>query len=180
MTTVVGAALFAVLFAWWWVNKPSWSGNEHAADSEPSHSAPSLATPPALQDIEPATGFRPDIEGLRALAVLMVLGYHARFGAFAGGFIGVDVFFVISGYLITALLLREMATTGTVSLANFWARRARRLLPASGLVLLFTLAAGRWLLDGLTQIEVGRDAVASAAFVANIRFWKVGTDYLSQ
>ena len=72
--------------------------------------------------------FRADIEGLRALAVLLVLAYHARLPMLAGGFIGVDVFFVLSGFLITGLLMRELADTGTVSLPAFYARRARRLL----------------------------------------------------
>ena len=126
-----------------------------------------------------ATSFRPDIEGLRAIAVLLVLGYHAKFGGFAGGFIGVDVFFVLSGFLITSLVLRELWSTGTVSLANFWARRARRLLPASGLVIMATLIASRFMLDGLSQAELARDAIAACAFVVNIRFVAVGTDYLT-
>ena len=74
----------------------------------------------------------------------------------------------------TVLLLRELATTGTISLANFWARRARRLLPASGLVLVVTLVAGRVVLDGLSQGDLARDAVAASLFVANIRFWADG------
>ncbi|MFM7687563.1 MAG: acyltransferase family protein, partial [Actinomycetota bacterium] len=125
------------------------------------------------------TGFRPDIEGLRAIAVLLVLLYHAEIPLFGGGFVGVDVFFVLSGFLITSLLLRELGRTGTVSLANFWARRARRLLPASGLVLVATLLASRFMLDGLSQGELARDAIAASAFVVNIRFMAAGTDYLT-
>lgn len=98
----------------------------------------------------------------------------------SGGYIGVDVFFVLSGFLITSLLTRELATTGTVSLAAFWARRARRLLPASGLVVIATLIAGRVMLDGLSQGDLARDAIAACAFVANFRFLKVGTDYLAE
>ena len=112
--------------------------------------------------------------------MLLVLVYHGQFGFLEGGFIGVDVFFVLSGFLITSLLLRELSTTGTVSLANFWARRARRLLPASGLVIVVTLIASRFMLDGLSQGDLARDAIAACLFVANIRFWKVGTDYLSE
>ena len=97
----------------------------------------------------------------------------------SGGYIGVDVFFVLSGFLITSLLLRELATTGTVSLAAFWARRARRLLPAYGLVVIATLIAGRVMLDGLSQGDLARDAIAASAFVANFRFLNVGTDYLA-
>jgi hypothetical protein len=107
------------------------------------------------QAADAGTLFRPDIEGLRSIAVLLVLVYHAKFDIFSGGFIGVDVFFVLSGFLITSLLLRELAATGTISLSNFWARRARRLLPASGLVLLVTLVSSRWLIDGLSQGEPG-------------------------
>ena len=114
--------------------------------------------------------FRADVEGLRALAVIVVVLFHAKVTAFAGGFVGVDVFFVLSGFLITSLLLRELSTTGTVSLSNFWARRARRLLPASGLVIVVTLIASRFMLDGLSQGDLARDAIAACLFVANIRF----------
>jgi peptidoglycan/LPS O-acetylase OafA/YrhL len=113
------------------------------------------------------------------VAVLLVLLYHAHLPPFRGGFIGVDVFFVLSGFLITSLLLRELDRTGTVSLANFWARRARRLLPASGLVLVATLIASRWMLDGLSQAELARDAIAASVFAVNIRFMVAGTDYLT-
>src|SRR5579864_6210240 len=86
--------------------------------------------------------FRPDIEGLRAVAVLLVVACHAGIPWCSGGFIGVDVFFVISGNLITGLLLRELRETKRVDLPSFYARRARRLLPALLLVLFTTLAAG--------------------------------------
>ena len=81
-----------------------------------------------------ATAFRPDIEGLRAVAVLAVVLFHAGVPGVGGGFVGVDVFFVISGFLITGLLWREASTTGTVRLGRFYGARARRLLPASALV----------------------------------------------
>jgi len=174
--------VFAALFTVWWVKKPDWSRHHTGAEPRPrSHYSPAPAVPPrALWEAEHGTTFRPDIEGLRSIAVLLVLGYHAVFPGFRGGLIGVDVFFVLSGYLITSLLLRELGTTGTVSLSNFWARRARRLLPASGLVLIVTLLASRWLIDGISQGNLGRDAIAGCLFVANIRFWKVGTDYLAE
>ena len=89
------------------------------------------------------SGFRPDIEGLRAVAILLVVAYHAAVPGFSGGFIGVDVFVVVSGYLITGLLVREMEATGGLDLRRFYARRARRLLPAAALVVLVTLVAGR-------------------------------------
>ena len=176
---MVGAA-FVALFTWWWVNKADWNRNPQGDEPGLPLAQRSLVIPPpALQHAAPPATFRPDIEGLRAVAVLLVLVYHAEFSWAGGGFIGVDVFFVLSGFLITSLLLRELRTTGTVSLSNFWARRARRLLPASGLVLVCTLLAGRLILDGLSQQELARDAIAASAFVANIRFFSVGRDYLT-
>ena len=80
--------------------------------------------------------FRPDIEGLRGIAILLVVLFHAGVQTVAGGFVGVDVFFAISGFLITSLLLREAERTGSVSLRAFWARRARRILPAALLTVL--------------------------------------------
>src|ERR1700730_4525972 len=77
-----------------------------------------------------SAGFRPDVQGLRALAVSMVVIYHLYPSLLPGGFAGVDVFFVISGFLITGHLLREYRKTGTVSLVGFWGRRAERLIPA--------------------------------------------------
>ena len=76
------------------------------------------------------TGFRPDLEGLRGIAVALVLLYHAEVPGFTGGFVGVDVFFVLSGFLITGILVRELQTSVTVSLSRFYARRIRRILPA--------------------------------------------------
>ncbi|MGH3266698.1 MAG: acyltransferase family protein, partial [Trebonia sp.] len=80
-------------------------------------------------------GFRPDIQGMRALAVTMVVLYHLKSSVLPGGFAGVDVFFVISGFLITGHLVREYRTTGRIGLLDFWGRRAKRLVPAAALVL---------------------------------------------
>ncbi|CAN5737449.1 SGNH hydrolase domain-containing protein [soil metagenome] len=121
--------------------------------------------------------FRPDVEGLRALAVVAVLLFHAQVAGFEGGFVGVDVFFVLSGFLITRLLLRELASTGTISLRAFWARRARRLLPASCLVLVVTVIAAHWMLPPLDQRTLAVDAAASAAFVVNFVFAHQLGDY---
>ncbi|MGH9271771.1 MAG: acyltransferase family protein, partial [Ilumatobacteraceae bacterium] len=123
------------------------------------------------------TAFRPDVEGLRALAVVAVLLFHARVAGFDGGFIGVDVFFVLSGFLITRLLLRELAATGTISLKAFWARRARRLLPASCLVLVVTVIAAHWMLPPLDQRTLAVDAAASATFLVNFVFADQLGDY---
>ncbi len=114
--------------------------------------------------------FRPDVEGLRAIAVLLVVLFHAGITRMAGGFIGVDVFFVLSGFLITRLLLRELHRTGSLSLRSFWARRARRLLPASVLVVVATLLAAHWMLPPLSQQTLGHDAIAVGLFVVNWRF----------
>ena len=123
--------------------------------------------------------FRGDIEGLRAIAVLAVLAYHAKLGPFHGGYIGVDVFFVISGYLITSLLLRDLAASGAKALPTFWARRARRLLPGSFVVLVATLVVGRWVLDPLAQRDLMRDGLAATTFTVNIVFAHRQNDYLA-
>jgi peptidoglycan/LPS O-acetylase OafA/YrhL len=90
-----------------------------------------------------SSSYRPDIEGLRGVAILLVVLYHAHVPGFPGGYVGVDVFFVLSGYLITGLLVAECEKTRRIDLAGFYARRARRLLPAAVLVLLaIVVAAG--------------------------------------
>src|SRR5882757_4917612 len=99
----------------------------------------------------PDTKHRPDIDGLRAVAVVLVLGFHAFPTALPGGFIGVDVFFVISGYLITGIITDGVAS-GRFSFLQFYARRARRLFPALIVVLVSALAAG-WLLLTPAQLE---------------------------
>jgi peptidoglycan/LPS O-acetylase OafA/YrhL len=122
--------------------------------------------------------FRRDIEGLRALAVGFVILFHAKFLGLTGGFIGVDVFFVVSGFLITSLLINEHSSVGEISLKNFYARRARRLLPASALVIGLTALASRIWLEPLRLKDIGTDAVASGGFFANILFGVRSTDYL--
>ena len=128
---------------------------------------------------EPAgshSGFRPDIEGLRGVAVLAVVLYHADL--LSGGFVGVDVFFVLSGFLITGLLHEEWLRSGRVSLPAFYARRARRLLPAAVLVLVATAVASAVLLPPLRATEVLDDAKAASVYVVNERFADEQTDYL--
>jgi len=114
-------------------------------------------------------GFRPDIEGLRGIAVLLVVLFHAGL-PIPGGFIGVDVFFVISGFLITGLLVREHERTGRVSLSNFYARRIRRLLPAAAVVVLVTLGGALAFIGLLDRPSVMTDGAAAALSVSNIRF----------
>lgn len=132
------------------------------------------------QRSSPGRGVRLDIEGMRALAIGTVLAFHAGLPWFSGGFVGVDVFFVLSGFLITSLLVREIATTGRVRLANFWARRARRLLPASAVVLAFsTFVAWLWL--PVTQRSTfGGDILSAALYVVNWRLADRSVDYLAE
>lgn len=123
--------------------------------------------------------FRPDVEGLRAVAIVAVVAYHVGIPFVTGGFVGVDVFFVISGFLITGLLVKEATSTGHVDLARFWARRARRLLPAATLVLAVTAAVSWWVIPKLDHANVGWDVVTSAFYVSNVRFAVQATDYLA-
>ena len=122
-------------------------------------------------------GFRQDIQGLRALAVLLVALDHARIGPLHGGFVGVDVFFVISGFLITSLLVREAEKEGRVSLVGFYARRARRILPAATLVLVATVVGSVLLLSAVEASRAVEDAVWATFFAANIKLTIDGTDY---
>ncbi|GAA2634589.1 hypothetical protein GCM10010425_39620 [Streptomyces spororaveus] len=125
------------------------------------------------------SAFRPDIAGLRAVAVLAVLAFHAGIPWATGGFVGVDVFFVISGYLITGLLVREAITTGRIRLGDFFSRRARRLLPSAAVVLVGVAAAGAWLTVPLRRTDMEYDVVAAALSFANWRFVSQRTDYLA-
>src|SRR5918995_19566 len=117
--------------------------------------------------------YRPDIDGLRAIAVAIVVAFHAGVPGFGGGFVGVDVFFVISGFLITGLLVEELRETGSISLSRFYARRVRRLLPALALVLASTILLGSLLLLGVAgeQQDLAKSALAAALSVSNIWFW---------
>ena len=123
------------------------------------------------------TGFRQDIEGLRAVAVLAVVLFHADVPGVGGGYVGVDVFFVISGFLITGLLWREVSTAGTVRLRRFYGARARRLLPASATVGVVTAIASAVLLPPLQARTVLDDGIASALYVSNYWFILQGVDY---
>ncbi|HVA04895.1 MAG TPA: acyltransferase family protein [Acidimicrobiales bacterium] len=120
--------------------------------------------------------FRPDVEGLRAVAVLLVVLYHVGI-PHLGGYVGVDVFFVISGYVITGLLLRERTSTHKTSLLGFYGRRCRRIIPAAALVIVVTVVASRLLLGVITGEQVVSDARWASIFLANFHFTATGTNY---
>ena len=123
--------------------------------------------------------FRPDVEGLRAVAVLLVVLYHANVFRITGGFVGVDVFFVISGFVITGLLLRERSSTDKTSLLGFYARRVRRILPAATLVILVTVLFSYIYLGNVVATSVANDGRWAAAFLSNFHFESTGTNYLT-
>lgn len=130
-------------------------GNLAVADTAPAH---------------PGVTYRPEIDGLRAIAVLGVMAFHADLPGAHGGFTGVDIFFVISGYLISAIILHDLRG-GRFSFRDFYIRRALRILPAMLLVLLSTLLGATLLVDPAAIKSVGQSAVASIAMLANGYFW---------
>src|SRR5215217_940702 len=121
---------------------------------------------------------RGDIQGLRAVAVLLVVLGHAGVSFMKGGYVGVDVFFVLSGFLITGILLNGAAKRGYVSLSEFYVRRARRILPAAVLTLVVTDIAAFYLLNLVRAREAVVDSIWAALFAANIDFAR-STDYFS-
>ena len=125
----------------------------------------------------PAPKLRKDIEGLRAIAILTVVLFHAKMPGFSGGYIGVDLFFVLSGYLISGLLFDEHARTGSIHFSGFYARRARRLLPASLVMLLAVCAAGITLSAPSLQSGFAAGLTFAALYMSNIAFIRTGSDY---
>jgi peptidoglycan/LPS O-acetylase OafA/YrhL len=132
------------------------------------------------EDGHGALRHRDDLQGLRAVAVLLVVLAHAGVRAFKGGFIGVDVFFVLSGYLITGLLLTQAAKTGRISLAEFYRRRARRILPAAVLTLVVTDIAAWQLLNLIRAKQAVLDSLWASVFAANIHFAAENSDYFAR
>jgi len=150
----------------------------------------------SASDRQGQAGFRPDIEGLRALAIVPVVAYHASqfavvaggpsvlvaitalFGWVSGGFLGVDVFFVISGFLITGLLVREAEARDRIHFGRFYARRARRILPAATVTLLVTLAVSFVVLPAARLVTVAGDVLWAGLFNADVRFAISGVDYM--
>ncbi|HMX71967.1 MAG TPA: acyltransferase family protein [Solirubrobacterales bacterium] len=125
------------------------------------------------------SNFRPDIQGIRAIAVTLVLACHASIPWAKGGFIGVDVFYVLSGFLITGLVVREIEKTGKVSIRNFYARRAKRLLPMAALVLVFICIGTLFIFSLARQVEIGGDVFAAALYFVNWHFIIQGVDYFA-
>ena len=123
--------------------------------------------------------FRPDVQGLRAIAILFVVLYHADIPGITGGFVGVDVFFVISGFVITGVLLRESAAKRRTSLLHFYARRARRIIPAASLVIIVTVIVAYFYLGSLPGHETAIDGQWAALFFANFHFAATSTNYLA-
>jgi peptidoglycan/LPS O-acetylase OafA/YrhL len=128
----------------------------------------------------PALAHRADLQGLRAVAVLLVVLDHAGLSFLRGGYVGVDVFFVLSGFLITGLLLSQAARDGRVRLLDFYVRRARRILPAAVLTLVVTDIVAHQLLNFVRAREAVTDSVWAAFFAANVHFAQVGSDYFAQ
>jgi peptidoglycan/LPS O-acetylase OafA/YrhL len=124
-------------------------------------------------------GYRPDLEGLRGVAILLVLLCHVRMPGADAGFVGVDVFFVLSGFLITSLLVNERERTGRIGIGPFYARRARRILPAAVLVLATTLLAAPLVLSPLDLRRIADDGLAASLSLANMRYAVDATDYFA-
>ncbi|MDH4365316.1 MAG: acyltransferase, partial [Acidimicrobiia bacterium] len=139
---------------------------------QPSDGAPSPSEPHA-------GGHRTDIDALRALAVGLVVLFHMRAPRFEAGFVGVDVFFVLSGFLITGVLLDELGGAGRVRLGRFWARRIRRLLPASALVVVAVMAVSWVAGSPLRWSYLSRTAAATSLYGANIFFAAQANDYFA-
>jgi len=125
----------------------------------------------------PHPAYRPDIDGLRGVAVLLVVLFHARI-SFRGGFVGADVFFVISGYLITMLMMKDF-TAGIFSLVDFWERRVRRIFPALAVVTFFTLVVGCVALFPEALKKLGASFSAQVMLSSNLYFWSDSSGYFA-
>ena len=133
----------------------------------------------ARVEAEEDRAFRPDVEGLRAVAIALVVLFHFQVPGFPGGYVGVDVFFVVSGYVICGLLLRERARSDATSFADFYGRRSRRILPAATLVLLVTVTATCVLVGRAVGRGTAIDGRWVAVFLANVRFASPASNPLS-
>jgi len=129
------------------------------------------------EPLEGRATFRPDIQGLRAIAVVLVILVHASVPGFEGGYVGVDIFFVISGFVITGLLMRQPSTSVRQNLATFYARRIRRIVPAASLTLAATVIAAYILLGVNFDSQLLGDVRWAALFAANFRLINTGSNY---
>src|SRR4051812_16049700 len=153
----------------------------------PSRAAATVSEQPAIPEApaRPAAahyrlGYVPGLDGLRGIAVIAVLLFHGGVSWARGGFLGVDLFFVLSGYLITSLLLDELRRTGTIGLGGFWSRRARRLVPAL-LLVVAAVGASALLVDppgGLATLR--GDGIATLGYIANWHYIAEGASYFGQ
>jgi len=121
--------------------------------------------------------YRPDIDGLRAIAVMGAIFYHGNIDLIKGGFLGVDIFFVISGYLITRIILSEYKFKGNFSFSNFYKRRARRILPLLFFIMLFTYPFAFYFAIPNFFVDYSVSILSSLTFISNIYFWSLGTGY---
>jgi len=151
----------------------------------PVRAVPSSATRSGLHPGDEAgsapedRSFRPDVEGLRAVAILLVVLYHAGVTRLSGGYVGVDVFFVISGFVITGVLLRERTSTGRTSILSFYGRRCRRIIPAATVVIVITVFLSYVFLGIVGGNQTATDGIWATIFLANFHFASVGTNYLT-
>jgi peptidoglycan/LPS O-acetylase OafA/YrhL len=123
--------------------------------------------------------FRPDVQGLRAVAVLLVVLFHSHVPGVDGGYVGVDVFFVISGFVITGVLLREHGSTGSMSLRAFYGRRARRIIPAATLVIVVAIIGSYLAIGPVSGNQTATDGIWASIFLVNFHFVATGTNYLA-
>ena len=133
----------------------------------------------AAPDVNSSKSFRADIEGMRGIAVLLVVLFHSGVPGFTGGFTGVDVFFALSGYLITGIILHELAKTGKLSFRNFYARRARRLLPAAGFAALSTVVLSILLYSPLELVRYAKWASYTSVYASNFMFMRDAANYFA-
>src|SRR5690554_5139500 len=142
-------------------------------------SSPAPVAAPATSSATPHAPRFAGLDGLRAIAVLTVILYHLAPNAMPGGFLGVDIFFVISGFLITSLLLAEHTHSGRIRLTHFWRRRARRLLPALALLVLVCCTAA-WVIGGDVLVGLGRQLLGAATFSTNWLSIAAGHSYFDE
>ncbi len=155
-------------------------GRSQTMTNASTHNSTLPARPPENTPGGMELSFRPDVEGLRAVAVVLVVLFHAGVSWLPGGYVGVDVFFVISGFLITGLLLREHEKRGRISISGFYARRARRILPAAMLVVILTIVASYFLQNFIEYGNVDQDGRWVTLFLGNFHFATVGNGYFQK